>query len=131
MPELPPGTKLTVAFGGAQHERYALGMAPGNNETVCCGTYPEGAAPERIPCSPVSDVDTGIARGADAGADAGVLRPSTVVCDLWTNGAAEISVRAAGYPEFTEHLVAEMREECAGLVTVEIDRTLMHTDAGE
>jgi hypothetical protein len=128
VPELPPGTKLTVAFGGAQSERFVLGMAPGSNETVCCGTYLDGDAPELIPCSTAPDAQTD---GAGLASDAAGFRSPALVCDLWTNGAAEITVRAAGYPEFTEHLVAEMRKECAGLVTVEIDRTLMHADAGE
>jgi hypothetical protein len=49
-----------------------------------------------------------------------------VVCDLWTDGAANVHVTAGGYPEVERELAAK-RDDC-GLVLTEVPITLERAD---
>jgi hypothetical protein len=127
-PALPLGASLRVGFGGAQTESYELGGREGHNETACCAAFVDASgAPERIACG-------GTRPDTAASSDAGRTPARVIVCDLWTDGAAEIVVRAKGFPTLKESLVAQRAAEmegCHTLVTVDVQRALSHTDAGD
>lgn len=62
----------------------------------------------------------------DASAGAGGASISKVECELWTDGAATVTVKASGYPDLERSLSAQ-RDAC-GLVTTEAQMTLEHGD---
>lgn len=68
--------------------------------------------------------DGGVKAG-DGGTAEGPI--SQVVCDLWTDGAATVSVTAQGYPETIRELEAERDNEC-GLKLTEMRVTLEHEE---
>lgn len=74
-----------------------------------------------------SDLD---ARGDGPGGPHGDGGPNRtiarVVCDLWTDGAADVHITASGYPEVERELSAE-RDAC-GLVLSEVAITLERAD---
>jgi hypothetical protein len=133
---LPPGAKLEVVFGGAQSEQYVLGEAHSSNETVCCTSLAAGApVPSSIPCDGAAGTPqvADASQVLDAGATA-VTEYALITCELWTNGAAKVTVEAEGYQVSTETLVAEADEEleyCNAFRTVYVDLSLLRPDAGE
>ncbi len=68
--------------------------------------------------------DGGVEAG-DGGTAEGPI--SQVVCDLWTDGAATVTVTAQGYPETIRELEAERDNEC-GLMLTEARITLEHEE---
>jgi len=64
----------------------------------------------------------------DAGEDASAGQLERIVCDLWTDGAASVTVTAEGYPK-TERALAAETDEC-GVVMTEQEITLQEGDAG-
>lgn len=94
-----------------------------------------GAATTDAATDAATDASVGISPSADAGlADAAVMpAPLVLVCDLWTNGAADIAVVAPGFSPLNETLTAELSDEwegCNALTTVAIERQLEHPEAG-
>ncbi|MCC6213399.1 MAG: hypothetical protein IT376_00905 [Polyangiaceae bacterium] len=105
---LPTDATLAVRYGGGTEE-VSLAAPPASPRVVFCAT---------------ELADGGTEAGADAGAEP---RPLAAVCELWTSGAADVTVTASGYAPLERDLVAE-RDEC-GIRTVEVELTL-GSDAG-
>lgn len=79
-------------------------------------------------CSPPS-------RGCDEPQDAADWDGSTgappveaLVCELWTNGAALVSVTASGYPDIDRNLAARSNGSC--IETVDVELKLERVDGG-
>jgi hypothetical protein len=51
-----------------------------------------------------------------------------LVCALWTDGAALISVTASGYPDLDRNL--EVKSNAGCIETVDVTLTLERSDAG-
>ena len=107
---VPQGTKLTVEYG-AGSESYELGGA--------------NPIPRALFCTPLTN--DGGALAADASADAATASGEKLVCDLYTEGAATITVVAEGYTQIKRELQAK-RDPC-GIATVEVLLTLDAADA--
>lgn len=145
---LPAGTRVDVMYQGNLKEGFVLGKSS-VNEDVCCrpGAKVTGSLP-RVACG---HADAGTARpeaGSGSHADAGQGAPDAaashgdsgmdmsgsspaVLCDLWTNGAAEVRVLAPGYPLMDQVLDAKLRSDGCGVETVETRLMLKRADAGE
>lgn len=116
---LPSDTVVTVKSGSGV-EAYALASPPLQPETVFC--HPMGA-------------DAGADASADASADTGPADASVpprpidaLFCLLWTNGAAQVTIRGSGYPDLIQMLDAQ-RDSC-GIKTVDESLVLGAPDAG-
>jgi hypothetical protein len=99
---LPPDTRLTVKYGGGE-ETYALSDLKHDEEAVLC------------------DVE-----GVDSGDGGGSV--SRLVCALWTQGAATVTIEASGYPNLERELKAEAKNDC--IETVPVELVLGGEDAG-
>jgi hypothetical protein len=91
--ELPADTRLTVKYGGGE-ETYSLADLKHDEEAVLCD-----------------------AEGADAG-DGGKV--SRLVCALWTQGVATVTLEASGYDDVERTLEAEAKNDCIQTVPVEL-----------
>lgn len=95
---LPPELTLQVEFGGAQTETYTLG-ATRVGDVACCVTVTSVEdAPRVIPC------DTSMERDA-------AVEPNAIVCDLWTNGAVNLTVRHKNRVLVAQTLQAQLANE--------------------
>jgi hypothetical protein len=92
-----PGETLITVDHGAGTEEYRLD-AP-------------STAPEILFCEPL---------WLDAGADAASTDASSVSCELWTQGATEVTVSAPGYPPLEKQLEVETEDGCIRTVHVEL-----------
>ena len=101
---LPSDTVLRVKYGGGVEE-YRLDEAVHSQENVFCQHR---------------DVDGG---PVEAGASVNELS-----CVLWTQGAADISVEASGYPDLEKTLEAKGKNRC--IETVDVTLTLDAGDGG-
>ena len=92
---LPRGVVITVKYGSGK-EVYDVDHP---NQT-----------PQVVFCKQTQDGGT---IGVDAfDEDASALtNAESIVCDLWTDGAATVSVKGQGYPDVEKDLVAE-RDDC-------------------
>ncbi len=100
MSSLPADTSITVKYGGGE-ETYALSDPVHKEEAVLCDANR-------------ADADAGDVLG--------------LVCALWTQGAATVTVKASGYPDMERALEAEAKNEC--IQTVPVDLVLGGEDAG-
>jgi hypothetical protein len=120
---LPPDTIVAVAYGGSSLEEFSVRRGNRDNQDVCCRAAP-------VPSEELGPVACG---SLDAGLGHGPAR--AIECELNTNGAAVLSVRAAGYPELEQTLVADRSESkefehCDVLITRDVFTQLTHSDAG-
>jgi hypothetical protein len=102
---LPPDTKIVLDHGTGITE-YELGDGP-SGHVLLCRTATRAGEPIEL------------ADGAAAEA---------VLCDLWTDGTADVVITASGYPTLSEQLDARLEGRC--LVTREVTLTLDRGDAG-
>lgn len=127
---LPADMDLHVHYG-AGDETYTLGKPPQNPDVVFCtevaADSDAGAdAAEAGPSSPDGASDDG---GAEGAALAQVPGPvGSLVCELWTQGAATIVIEASGYRRIESTLKAH-RDSC-GIETHEQAFVLQEPDAG-
>jgi hypothetical protein len=83
----------------------------------------------------VSRVEAGVRDASTVGdggeADAASIEPVALLCDLWTDGYADVRITASGYPAF-EHLPfdPDVPDPRCGVVTVDLRIELGHNDAG-
>lgn len=117
---LPDGLRLRVEFGGAQTEAYDVG-ATNVGEVACCVTVERvGDAPAHIPCGTTIQSDAAVA-------------PNAVVCDLWTNGAVNLSVLMSSHVLVEQTLHAKLLDEksnCGQFETLTAQWVLGDNDAG-
>jgi len=116
-----PTFRLTVEAGGKPLPwELEVEVKYGGGVEVYDAAHPS-IAMQVLDCKPVIDADA----GADASSsDKGHL--VRLVCDLWTDGAATVKVRAEGYPEQELELSATA-DDC-GLVLSEESLTLYEKD---
>lgn len=107
--ELPDDTRLYVDYGAGEEE-YRLGDPPERPDVVFCILLSE-----QVDAGAMIEVDTG----------SGVQE---LLCELWTQGAAQLTVRASGYPTQVLTMVAE-RDGC-GIETVDYHVVLERADGG-
>jgi len=101
---LPPDTGLLVRHGTGNAEYHLQGLRSGTNVLFC------------------GDRDGGQIDPNDAG------KLDVLVCELWTDGAAHVTVRAKGYLTLDEQLDAKLESGC--LQTRDVQLTLERGDAG-
>lgn len=119
-PTLRPELELNIVYGGNQRESYH----PGERSTspdICCVTLNSAdAAPERIPCA---------GEAPDAATE-----PLVVVCDLWTSGAANLTIRQGEHVYASQTLQALPRQDiplrCGLFETTDAHWTYGLGDAG-
>lgn len=119
-PVLSPELQIHIVYGGTQTETYHPGD-PSSSADICCATFgPSSDIPERVSC-------------AHHGTDA-ATNPTMVVCDLWTGGAANLTIKAGQqvYAEQTLQAVprVDIPESCGLFETVEAHWTYGLADAG-
>lgn len=115
--EIPAGTRLDVTYGGRQKGSYVLGDTSSTNEDVCC--RPGAHSPLPLPH---------VSCGGDAGPVA--TTAGAILCELWTDGVAEVRVRATGYPLLDKTLTARVTDPSCGVDTVDVQLTLSRLDGG-
>lgn len=120
---LPLDTHVSVSYGGSSLEQFGLRRGNGDNQDVCCRAMPSPSEElGRVACGAL---DGGTAHGP----------PRAIECELNTNGAAVLTVRATGYQELEQTLVADRSEakeweHCDVLITRDVFAELTRGDAG-
>jgi hypothetical protein len=98
---LPPDARIRVVFGGGE-ETWALDAPSAVHESVFCRARD----------------------AADAETDAGPK--AALACELWTSGAAQVEVSAAGFATLSRDLEAEA--DACGIVTTDVELVLERGD---
>lgn len=114
---LPRDIELRLAYQGTLREDYGL-HDRSTNEDLCCQAMAEvPSALTATSCRP------------DAGAP---LHAPTmaIMCDVWSNGAAQVTLSATGYDTTVHDLTAILDEECETIETSDVTLTLQRGDAG-
>ena len=98
---MPDDLRVTVRYGSGTEDYYAAhpNQTP---QVVFCKTGVENGGP------------------ADASDDQSVRDPGVyeVVCELWTDGAANVKVKGSGYPTVERDLAAK-QDDCGIVLTEE------------
>ena len=153
---LPSDTALTVSYQGNREEGFDLHGGGATNVDVCCragSAWSPSAALPAVACSGtvLSSVSNGAdAARRDAAADASLSDaatpdasigdaasepheeaglPDAILCELWTNGPAEIAATATGYAPLDEMRQAELLSNGCGVQTLDVRLVLQHPDA--
>jgi hypothetical protein len=106
-----------VTYQGNLHESFGL-AASTRNEDLCCA--PKATIPSSLGPTPC-EWDAGLPATSEVRA---------IQCDLWSNGAAQVVVRASGYQTTVHDLEAEVDEECeTTIVTSDVTLVLERGDA--
>lgn len=117
---LPEDLTLHVEFGGAQSETYRLGSAS-VGEVACCVTVANvDDAPTHIPCGTTVHSDAAVSSNA-------------IVCDLWTNGAVDLTVYVHDQVLIAQTLHAKLLDDegsCGQFDTLPAHWVLGEADAG-
>ncbi len=114
---LPPDTTMTVLYGGNQSGTYSIATGTSTSGDICCHTG-----------TPVSGALPPVVCGSEAPTDGGDAR--ALLCELWTNGVAEVKITAAGYSPFDDVLPAEVTDPSCGVTTLDERLVLTHGDGG-
>lgn len=101
---LPADTLLRVKYGGGVEE-YRVSDSVQTQKVVFCQR-----------------------RSTDGGPLEAGVSADEIACELWTQGAATVTVESSPYPTLEEPLEAEADGRC--IRTVEVDLVLGETDAG-
>jgi hypothetical protein len=107
--ELPADLRLQVEYGAGKEE-YVLAEPPARPDVMFCTLLSQ-------------QVDTDAMIEVDAGSAVREL-----LCELWTQGGADLTVRASGYP--TQVLSLEAERDSCGIETVDYVVVLERPDAG-
>jgi hypothetical protein len=113
---LPDDTQLEMNYQGNLHARFGL-AAQTVSEDLCCAAH--GAVPTRFEGTPCQQ---------DAGSFPDDV--AAIACDVWSNGAASVTLSASGYETRVYELEAEVDEECETILTSEQHLQLQRGDAG-
>ena len=115
--DLPADTSVRVAFDGSGEETFSLTKPTASLQVTFCGVLPEG-----------SDPDGGL---IDAGTPLeGGVGIRAIRCDLWTNGAAKVTVAATGLGTETRDLEAHTTDCGVETTASEIDLAPPLMDGG-
>ncbi|HEX2881337.1 MAG TPA: hypothetical protein VHO25_17535 [Polyangiaceae bacterium] len=114
---LPRDTEVRVIYQGNLHEEYRLGRRS-MNEDLCCHAL--DVIPTEL---------TSTSCQPDAGAP--LNQPAAAIaCDVWSNGAAQVTLSAVGYDTTVHDLTAILDEDCETIETSDVTLTLQRGDAG-
>ena len=113
---LPEDIELTVEFGGGS-ESYKLADPVHSQETVLCEIETE-------------DAGTSAEGGVEAGADAGASPAVALHCEVWSQGAAKVTVTATGYPSILKREIEATQDSSHCIRTKPVDVVLGDKDAG-
>jgi hypothetical protein len=116
--ELPSNTVLEVRYGGQQSGSYSLSRPTLTNEDVCCRSA-------EVTRPPLPEVRCGAPP-----LDGSTAHTRAILCELWTNGLAELKVTAQGYPRLDRVLQSRLASERCGVETVDVEVQLTHGDGG-
>jgi hypothetical protein len=111
---LPEDTVFTVEHGTGKESFSLEADFPSSDVVFCCRSTRDGE------CTQAGD--------AASDADGGPAPVEGLLCELWTDGAADVTVTASGYPDLEENLQARSSEGC--LQTVDVTLMLERRDAG-
>jgi hypothetical protein len=112
---LPPDTTLNVLYGGNQSGTYSIHSGSSTSEDVCCHTgVPTSGPLPHVACDSQAPNDGGPAQA--------------LLCELWTDGLAEVQVRATGYHLLDQVFQAEVTDPNCGVDTVDELMVLRHGD---
>jgi hypothetical protein len=96
---LPQDTVFGVKHGAStQEELFSLQDFPESDVVFCCRSTRDKECVETPDGSP--------------DADAGTPPVEALLCELWTDGAARVTVTASGYPKIATTLDARFSEGC-------------------
>ncbi len=109
--QLPHDVRITVRYGGTGTEDFIAAHPNQSPKIVFC----DAQGPEAGPADASDDHAAGSGDGYDQ-----------IVCDLWTDGAATVEIRASGYPMTTRDLSANT--DACGLVLTNAHITLEKSD---
>jgi hypothetical protein len=115
---LPRNVELDLVYQGTLHAQYELGHRS-SNEDLCCRTM--SSIPDELSMTSCNDPDAGFPPHAPAMA---------ILCDVWSNGAAQLTLRATGYDTTVHDLTATRNEQCETIETSDVTLTLQRGDAG-
>ncbi len=113
---LASDTLISVKFGGDGHESYSP-SAHNQRQVLFCSSNlasPSGAggAGGSADTAPDAGGDAGAAGALASVADTGGRTIRSITCELWTGGAAWVSVRGDGYE--TSEALSPKSSECTG-----------------
>ena len=111
---LPDNTALTVEHGTGTEVFLIAQPFPSSDVVFCCLSTREGEC-----------VEPPDASAYDGGSDAPPVEG--LFCELWTDGPADVTVEARGYPELKRNLEARSNDGC--LQTVDVTLELERPDA--
>jgi len=120
--KLPRGTSVRVDYGGNARDLYVFAENVKDEHFValCCEASAE-SVDGQLPNVRCQDNDP----VGDAGA------PGAILCSVWTNAPATITVNADGFVELTQNLRNRTRENpSCGAETVEARLTLGRPEGG-
>lgn len=120
---LPSDTRIRVQYGGSSAEERVLLEPAAAPDVIFCTTVDPLA--EELDASIEASSNT---NGSTTELDAASSQVTAVLCELWTQGAATITVQATGYRVIEQQLKAS-RNHC-GIETVESELALQAPDAG-
>lgn len=129
---LPESLVVRVGFGGAESEAYSPKLGNRHNTVLCCSSNANASLRPMTCGQDLSAEDAGEASNPvptmSEPKDA-----SDVRCQVWSNGAAELTVSARGFAPVHRTLAAEPDSElpqCSVWHTVAVPLILRHGDAG-
>jgi hypothetical protein len=115
---LPGDVELELTYQGTLHEGYEFGDRS-RNEDLCCRAM--STIPNELTATSCNPDDAGAPMHAPAMA---------IMCDVWSNGAAQVTLSASGYVTTVHELAATLDEDCGTIETTEVTLTLQRGDAG-
>jgi hypothetical protein len=115
---LPGKTTLLVTYGGSEQDTYELSSNVSSSFYICCEpTRGTSLAVPAVPCGPSTLADGG--------------PPTAILCDLWTDGPAEVQVTSPGYAPLDVSLKSQIADDqSCGVVTVQTRLALIRGDGG-
>jgi hypothetical protein len=114
---LPRDTELRLTYQGTLSEDYDF-HDRSRNEDLCCRAM--SSVPNELTMT-----------SCDPDAGAPLHGPAmAIVCDVWSNGAAQITLSATGYDSTVNDLAATLDEDCETIETRDVTLTLQRGDAG-
>jgi hypothetical protein len=132
---LPANTRVAVAYGGNLKESYVLAQDSQNVDVCCRPSDPIVGDLPSVRCAisqPLVLDDGGDEAKHDGGDAATGAAPVTgILCSLWTNGPATVTVNATGYVTIDQTLNSRLQQDSqCGVETVDSRLVLGRPEGG-
>lgn len=111
---LPANTTITITFGGSGTEMFELGADGPHHALFCDWALRDGT---KIP-------------QPDAATDGAAPLPEALSCELWTGGAANITIEGDGYQPILNMQLEAKNDASCGFKTVNETLTLAPMEGG-